>query len=149
MQRSLFVILLFAASVWAQPRAALVGDGSRATYGTPGVKAALGIGLWPHPGAVDMDGDGDLDLIVSGGNRLYNGTYLFRNIGSQREPLFAAAERLGKGHHDAVVADVNGDGAQDLMVRGGYYDNVRKNRMDRYVELPVRRTYHVGRDDQW
>lgn len=145
----LLIVLLFSAIVWGQTRPALLGDGSQATYGTAGVKGALGIGLWPHPGAVDMDGDGDLDLIVSSGNRLYNGTYLFRNVGSQEAPLFAAAERIGKGHHDAVVADANGDGAPDLMVRGGYYDNVRRNRLDRYVELPVRRSYHVGRDDQW
>ncbi len=142
-------ILLFISVLAAQPRPALVGDGSRVTYGREGVRGKLAVGLWPHPGALDFDGDGDLDLIVGCADRPYNGTYLFRNIGTQAEPLFAPAERLGKGLKDMVVADLNGDGAPDLVVSGGYYDDVRRNRMDKYVALPIERTYHVGRDDLW
>ena len=142
-------ILLFISILAAQPRPALVGDGSRVTYGRDGVRGKLAVGLWPHPGALDFDGDGDLDLIVGCADRPYNGTYLFRNIGTQAEPLFAPAERLGKGLKDLVVADLNGDGAPDLVVSGGYYDDVRRNRMDKYVALPIERTYHVGRDDLW
>lgn len=133
----------------AGPRAAMAGDGSRITYGRDGVRGNLAVGLWPHPGALDFDGDGDLDLIVGCADRPYNGTYLFRNIGTQAEPLFAPAERLGKGLKDMVVADLNGDGAPDLVVSGGYYDDVRRNRMDKYVALPIERAYHVGRDDLW
>jgi VCBS repeat protein len=144
-----FFLLLFISQLAAGPRPALVGDGSRVTFGRDGVRGKLAVGLWPHPGALDFDGDGDLDLIVGCADRPYNGTYLFRNIGTQAEPLFAPAERLGKGLKDMVVADLNGDGAPDLVVSGGYYDDVRRNRMDKYVALPIQRSYHVGRDDLW
>lgn len=145
----LFSLAVVGVQALAQAPVALKGDGSQARYGTAGVVGRLGIGLWPHPGVLDWDGDGDLDLIVGGGTRLYNGTYLFLNEGTQEKPQFGPAERIGDGKAHLVVGDVNGDGAPDLLFSGGYYDDVRRYRMGKYVKLPIERSYHVGRDDTW
>jgi hypothetical protein len=137
-------LLLLAA---AEP--AMIGTGERITYGRAGVRGKLSVGLWAYPAPLDFDGDGSIDLIVSCTDRPSNGTYLFRNLGSNSKPLFARAEWLGPGHKDLVAADFNGDGAIDLVTSGGYFSDVRRNRLSRFVEVQLPRNYYVGRDDLW
>jgi len=128
---------------------AMIGSGDRITYGRAGMRARLSVGLWAHPVALDFDGDGNIDLIVGCPDHPYNGTYLFRNIGTNEKPLFDRGEWLGPGKKDLVAADFNGDGAVDLVVSGGYYSDVRKNRMSKFVKVDVTRKYWIGRDDLW
>jgi hypothetical protein len=144
------LVLLVPLALPAQsPVSAMKGDGSRITYGRPGVRGRLAVGLWAYPAPVDLDGDGAMDLIVSCAGRPYNGTYFFRNMGTSKEPLFAPAERWGQGRKEALTADFNGDGRIDLVVSGGYFSDVRRNKLNQFVPVPLRRNYHVGRDDQW
>ncbi|MBI3684103.1 MAG: VCBS repeat-containing protein [Acidobacteria bacterium] len=128
---------------------AMIGAGDRITYGRMGVRGKLSVGLWAHPAPVDIDADGDIDLIIACTDRPYNGTYLFRNIGSNAQPLYDRAEWLGPGLKDLVAADFNGDGAIDLVVSGGYYSDVRNNLLSRFVPVAVKRNYWIGRDDLW
>jgi hypothetical protein len=46
-----------------------------------------------------------------------------------------------------TAADFNGDGKVDLVYRGGYFSDVRANRLSKPVEVKLPRDYHVGRDD--
>lgn len=131
------------------PEPAMIGTGDRITYGRPGVRGKLAVGLWPHPAALDFDGDGKIDLIVGCADRPYNGTYLFRNIGDNAHPLFSRGEWLGPGTKELTAGDFNGDGAVDLVTTGGYFSDVRKNRLSKFVSIDLPRTYHVGRDDMW
>jgi hypothetical protein len=131
------------------PEPAMVGAGERITYGRAGVRGRLGVGLWAYPAAFDFDEDGAIDLIVSCTDRPYNGVYLFRNIGTNREPLFDRAEWMGPGLKDLVAADANGDGTIDFVVSGGYYSDVRANRLNKFVAVKIERDYHAGRDDLW
>jgi hypothetical protein len=128
---------------------AMVGAGERISYGRPNVRGRLAVGLWAHPAPMDVDGDGDLDMIVGCPDRPSNGIYLFRNIGTQAAPLFDRAEWLGPGKKDLVAADFNGDGAIDLVYSGGYFSDVPRHRLSRPVPVKIERTYHVGRDDLW
>lgn len=131
------------------PQPAMVGTGDRVTYARTGVRGRLAVGLWAYPAPVDMDGDGNLDLIVSCADRPYNGTYYFRNLGTNAKPLFDRAIWLGRGHKEMLAADFNGDGKVDLVVSGGYYSDVRANRMSKFVKIKLPRSYWVGRDDMW
>ena len=128
---------------------AMVGTGDRLTYGRPNVRARLGVGLYAHPGAIDMDGDGDFDLILNCPDRPYNGIFLAQNIGSNAVPLFARPLWLGPSVKDPVVADFNGDGKLDLVYSGGYFSDLVKNRLSRPMAITLPRKYHVGRDDLW
>ncbi len=128
---------------------AMIGTGDRMTFGRLGVRGKLSVGLWAHPVAVDLDRDGALDLIVSCADRPYNGIYYFRNIGSNEKPMFDRAEWMGPGKPDLVAADFNGDGAVDLVYRGGFFSDVVRNRLSKPVAFPFERDYHVGRDDLW
>jgi hypothetical protein len=128
---------------------AMIGTGDRVTFGRPGVRGRLAVGLYAQPGAVDKDSDGDLDLIVNCSDRPYNGIYLFTNVGTNEKPLFSRALWLGPAKKDPVVADMNGDGAPDLVYSLGYFDDIRRNRLTKPIPLKVPRDYHVGRDDLW
>ncbi len=146
-------LLALAAPLWGQERGraepAMIGNGERVTYGRSGVRGRLSVGLWAYPAPLDFDGDGDTDLLVGCTDRPSNGIYLFRNIGSNAAPLFDRGERLGPGRKDLVTADFNGDGAVDLVTSGGYFSDVRRHRLGRFVKVELKRDYHVGRDDLW
>ena len=88
---------------------------------------------------VDLDNDGDLDLIVGTGESLVGGPTPgicmgFRNIGSAQEPLFQLDDNLVTGIPDVGInaypsfADPDDDGDYDLLLgRDGaavyYYEN--------------------------
>src|SRR5262249_17829576 len=65
---------------------AMVGTGDRITFGRPGVRGRLSVGLWAHPVALDFDGDGNIDMIVSCLDHRYNGIYLFTILGQIKSP---------------------------------------------------------------
>jgi hypothetical protein len=128
---------------------AMVGTGDRITYGRAGVRGKVAVGLQARPAALDVDGDGDLDLVIACPDRPYNGTYLFLNIGSNADPLYDRAEWLGPGQKELTAADFDGDGNIDLVTTGGYFSDFKRNRMSRFVAVKLDRGYHVGRDDHW
>jgi uncharacterized protein (DUF2141 family) len=67
-----------------------------------------------HPALADLDGDGDLDLVLGSEN---GGVVYFRNDGSAREPRYVTAElRLPLPPHAApVFVDLNGNGRDELV----------------------------------
>jgi hypothetical protein len=132
-----------------QTEPAMIGAGDRITFGRLGVRGRLAVGLWAHPAPLDFDSDGDIDLIVGCPDRPYNGTYLFRNLGTPESPIYDRAEWLGPGKKDLVAADFDGDGPIDLVASGGYFSDVRRHRLTRWVAVKLDRSYHVGRDDLW
>jgi hypothetical protein len=81
---------------------------------------ALQIGIPDDPGEdaapalADLDGDGDLDLLV--GTAL-NGVRVYRNTGSATAPAFTEEPSLptGRRRPTPAVVDVDGDGDADLL----------------------------------
>lgn len=72
-------------------------------------------GGWPH----DVDGDGDLDLII-GGDAGSDELWWYENPAPKFAPNTPWKQRLikkggGKAHHDHVVADFKGTGQPQLM----------------------------------
>lgn len=128
---------------------AMVGTGDRITYGRAGVRSKVAVGLQPRPAVLDIDGDGDQDLVVSCPDRPYNGIYLFVNLGSNDRPLYDRAEWLGPSVKELAAADFDGDGNLDLVTNAGYYSDFRRNRLSRFVPVALKRAYHIGRDDMW
>lgn len=101
-----------------QPRFSLVSD----EYG------GIDVGRRSVPAFLDVDGDGDQDLIVGSED---NGLQLFRNTGDAETPRFGDPTSLDITAPELTTpafSDVDGDGDQDLFTgstSGGleYYEN--------------------------
>jgi hypothetical protein len=129
---------------------AMIGSGDRVTYGVRGVKGNLAVGLYAHAIAIDWDEDGDIDLIVASPDRPYNGTYFFRNIGTQADPLFDRGIWMAPALKNLALGDVDGDGKLDATAAGGrWFSDIRRNQFNQPRQFNLNRAYHVGRDDVW
>ncbi len=100
------------------------------TVVTPHLLDGIDLGTESIPAFADIDGDGDLDLVVGTkiepNNPRTGGLYWFENVGSRTVPNFQL-----RGHltvlpvfHDApALGDLDGDGLPDLVV-GQFQDAV-------------------------
>jgi hypothetical protein len=77
----------------------------------------------------DVDGDGDLDLVV---NSVIGGTYLFLNDGKGRFSTLNPPLNLNKGGMSLALADIDGDGDLDLYVANYRTVTVRDQPNTRY-----------------
>ena len=99
---------------------------------------------WVRTG--DMDRDGDLDIVVGGGNRLW----VFENDGSAggwvRHGNLDASAKIGANGGD--LYDLDGDGDLDV-VSAGYYDDLGwwENPGGALKDSPW--TFHVIADEDW
>ena len=83
----------------------------------------IDVGSESVPAFADLDGDGDLDLLI--GNKLDPSTlqsarlYLFRNDGSSTAPSFVLADTLdlpAQYHFAPALADLDDDGLVDMLL---------------------------------
>ncbi|KAH8075002.1 hypothetical protein JL721_986 [Aureococcus anophagefferens] len=105
-----------------------------AVTGTANPFYGIDVGAWSKPAFADVDGDGDLDLVVGE----YDGTlFYYENVGSAASPSYEAVtgaanpfDGIDVGWHSApALADLDGDGDLDLVVGEDdgtlfYYENV-------------------------
>ena len=91
---------------------------------------ALDVGTESVPAFGDLDGDGDVDLLI--GNKLDPKTpssgrlYVFRNTGSRNAPAFALEDTLDLAtafHQAPALGDIDADGDLDLLL-GTWSDGV-------------------------
>src|SRR5687767_13352319 len=87
---------------------------------------------WDCTGAAfaDVDGDGDLDLLI---NALGKGTHLFMNDGRGRfTPKIDSGLRTGTGSTSMALADIDGDGDLDLYVTNFRPTTIRDDPTTKY-----------------
>ncbi len=91
----------------------------------------IDVGSDSAPALGDIDGDGDLDLIVASKSDPFDDktgkAWLYRNVGTSERPSFREEEALDVGeafHAAPALGDLDGDGADDLAL-GTWRDGIR------------------------
>jgi hypothetical protein len=128
---------------------AFIGVGDALEFGRAEVKDYAGWGLWLLPMVIDWDKDGDTDLILQSIGVPSPGSYLFLNRGDR---TFDRGRYIGMSGRSSVC-DLNGDGEADAIhwseKRKGYYDNIRQNGFEKWVEVDIQDDYYHGRFTYW
>ncbi|NDP20413.1 MAG: VCBS repeat-containing protein [Paludibacter sp.] len=128
----ILVSLLFQISVFAQNSA----QDTRVKYNNENLIVDLGVGLWGTPIPVDYDMDGLMDLLMSCPDAPYKGVYLYKNIGTKKQPLFDVSVKLSdKAFQNTKASYINGQ--LKVIRQGTEYTSFTQTLFDKPKKIKV------------
>lgn len=99
------------------------GTSGQYTHRTAQLLPMIDVGSETIPALVDLDGDGDLDLLLANkidpADRQTSRLYWFENVGTREAPRFAMRGALplrGRYHYAPTFGDLDGDGHPDMLL---------------------------------
>ena len=150
-----FTVLIDTDAPWVEGRPVpTVGMGEPLSYGETGVVTGIDGSYNSNLAVGDFDGDGDVDLIMQGGDGrgwTYHGTQFYRNIASQPgAPLMVGEGQLPIPSGHPRVVDWDGDGKADFIIGATLYRNTGEGfpmtAAGETVEMPALRGGRVYAD---
>ncbi|MCP4639579.1 MAG: VCBS repeat-containing protein [bacterium] len=120
-------------------RPVFVGAGDMLDYGKVNSVADLGVGLWATALPIHWNDDDMVDLVYSCQDAPQSGVYVYVQVQSG---VFKRIARLGDGHHYPTVADMNGDGKEDLLVGDAWYSDIRAQGLEERAKGPIAKPDH-------
>ncbi|NBV33581.1 MAG: VCBS repeat-containing protein [Proteobacteria bacterium] len=134
---------LVASAVATEPNPSL----ERLKYNHTGLIVDLAVGLWAEPLPMDFDGDGFLDLVVSCPDVPYNGTYVFKNPGTDTKgnsfPIFQAGRWISKGAFNTTVSIV--EPSPQVLTPGRRYPDFLKSGLTQGLEIGLPHNIHPNK----
>ena len=119
----------------------------RLKYNHPGLTVDLAVGLWAEPLPMDFDRDTFLDLVVSCPDVPYNGTYVFRNPGTDTKknpfPIFEPAKWISKGMFNATVSTI--DHVPQVLTPGTRYPDFFISGLGNGVKIGLPHNIHPNK----
>jgi len=143
---ALVCVFSFASSLFA-------ADLEPLRYNNPGLTVDLAVGLWAWPVPMDVNGDGNYDLVVSCHDVPYGGVYVFENTtgdtAKNKMPIFKPARRISNGAPNVMPSYV--DGKVRVLTPAAEYPDFAQSGLEKPVKIPAPENPHGSkvRFNQW
>lgn len=121
---------------------------TRMRYNNPGLIVDMGVGLWANPLPMDMDGDGELDMVVASMGVPERGVYRFARSEQGDGKVFKPGERFTAATHN-LRASKTVDGQWVVLSPGRLYTDFANSGLSKWKVIDYKPDFYTGRANHW
>lgn len=121
---------------------------TRMRHNNPGLIVDMGVGLWANPLPMDMDGDGELDMIVASMGVPERGIYRFARSEQSGGEVFMSGERFTAATHN-LRASKTIDGKWVVLSPGRVYTGFANSGLSKWKVIDYKPDFYTGRANHW
>ena len=122
---------------------------TRMPYNNDGLIVDLGVGLWANPLPMDMDGDGELEMLIASMGKPDRGIYHFRPA-TDNSPMavYQPGEKFASAMHNLRACRTS-DGTWVVLSPGKIYRDVASHGLTKWETIDYQAEFYTGRANHW